>query len=335
MGSTATYVLAGLIVATLVAIMVMSMSGREGFEGDSDEAEALVFRVYMEMYGVPPPLTVANMYAHAVAESGIDESTLRAMIAANPDAAPDQAVGDMMADDGGGGGDMGMGMETSMTESGTSGGSGMEHYTPGTEFSNAAIEFGPGRRVVDCAGGKCEKGTNLHIWDDGGTANQRWSYDAGSQAVTSMGKCMDVSQSGKDNGTRVQSWDCNNGPAQKWVVQKNRGPGIGSVQLMNPNSGKCLDVTGGVNENGKTLQLWDCGQSGHSWDIRDGVQTDWVFLNGRAKRVSVDAQKVAVVNGGDEIFVADTESGTWSKKNGLLRHVSVSNGKAAGVDRKQ
>ena len=37
------------------------------------------------------------------------------------------------------------------------------------------------------------------------------------------------------------------------------------------------------------------------------------------------------MNGGDEIFVADTESGTWSKKNGLLRHISVSNGKAAGV----
>ena len=246
MGTTATYVLVGLIVATLVAIVVMSMSGREGFEGDSDEAEALVFRVYMEMYGVPPPLTVANMYAHTVAESGIDESTLRAMIAANPDAAPDGAlapdlaVGDMMAEDGGGGGDMGMGMDTSMTESGTSGGSGMEHYTPGTGFSNAAIEFGPGRRVVDCAGGKCEKGTDLHIWDDGGTANQRWSYDAGSQAVTSMGKCMDVSQSGKDNGTRVQSWDCNNGPAQKWVVQKNRGPGIGSVAADEPQLGQVL-----------------------------------------------------------------------------------------------
>ena len=140
---------------------------------------------------------------------------------------------------------------------------------PVSAFSNALIEFGPGNRVIDCKGGTCKKGANLHIWDPHGGANQSWTYDPTKKTVTAQGVCMDVSGSGTKNGTNVQTWSCNGGKAQEWVVQKNVGPGQGSVQLMNPNSGKCLDVSGAADKQGQNLQIWDCTRSGHSWDIRE------------------------------------------------------------------
>lgn len=136
-------------------------------------------------------------------------------------------------------------------------------------FSKANIEFGPGTRVLDCKGGTCKQGTNLQIYDRHGGPNQTWTYDPKQQSISAQGHCVDVAGAGKANGTNVHSWPCYDGPAQKWVIQNNIGPGQGAVQLMNPNSGKCLEVAGGVDKNGQNVQIWDCKQSLHSWDIRE------------------------------------------------------------------
>lgn len=36
---------------------------------------------------------------------------------------------------------------------------------------------------------------------------------------TNSNKCVDVSNAGPANGTRLQIWDCNGTPAQKWYLR--------------------------------------------------------------------------------------------------------------------
>ncbi|GLW70492.1 hypothetical protein Kpho02_27910 [Kitasatospora phosalacinea] len=57
---------------------------------------------------------------------------------------------------------------------------------------------------------------------------------------------------GTGNGTAVQLWDCNNSPAQKWV------PGPFAGTLLNPNSGRCLADPAASNSLKTQLILWDC-----------------------------------------------------------------------------
>jgi predicted alpha-1,2-mannosidase len=67
------------------------------------------------------------------------------------------------------------------------------------------------------------------------------------------GYCLDVSNSGTADGTKVQLWTCNNTNAQTWTV-----PGDGSLQAM----GKCLDVNQSGTVNGSLVQLWTCNGTG-------------------------------------------------------------------------
>jgi predicted alpha-1,2-mannosidase len=74
------------------------------------------------------------------------------------------------------------------------------------------------------------------------------------------GKCLDAAAGGTTNGTKAQSYDCNNSAAQHWYFS-----GDGTVMQ----SGKCLDVNGGSTANGALVQLWDCNQSnGQKWIAR-------------------------------------------------------------------
>ncbi len=68
-----------------------------------------------------------------------------------------------------------------------------------------------------------------------------------------VNKCVDVSNSGTTNGTKVQIWDCNNSFAQKWSLM-----GDGTVRAL----GKCLDVSNSGTANGSLVQLWDCNATG-------------------------------------------------------------------------
>ena len=84
-------VLVGLVLMTIIAIVTMSFKSREHFEPNeagSDASDAMVFRVYMDIYGVPPPPHVTETYAAMVGESGLDEEALKSLIEADLDAAP-------------------------------------------------------------------------------------------------------------------------------------------------------------------------------------------------------------------------------------------------------
>jgi type 1 glutamine amidotransferase len=76
----------------------------------------------------------------------------------------------------------------------------------------------------------------------------------GGPVVGLAGKCLDVSNGGSADGTKVQLWTCNGSGAQNWQVS-------GQV-WRNPQSGKCLDVAGGGTANGTKAQLWTCNGSG-------------------------------------------------------------------------
>lgn len=137
----------------------------------------------------------------------------------------------------------------------------------GEPFTDATIKFGPGRRVLGCQDPDCKVGSNIQIWDPTGTPNQAWTYDADSKSLRANGRCLDVAEGGKRNGTNVRVWGCDGSGAQNWVPQANEGPGKGSVQFKNTNSGKCLDVSGGRDAEGQNVQIWDCKASYQSWDI--------------------------------------------------------------------
>lgn len=72
------------------------------------------------------------------------------------------------------------------------------------------------------------------------------------------GKCMDVSNSATADGTKVQSWTCNNSNAQRWTR-----PGDRTLRAF----GKCLDVYYSGTTNGTKVQLWSCnGTDAQVWN---------------------------------------------------------------------
>lgn len=69
------------------------------------------------------------------------------------------------------------------------------------------------------------------------------------------GRCFDVKDDGKGDGTPVQMWDCHGRKNQLWTVNP-LGEGY---QIKSVSAGKCLDVRGPVKTDFTPLQLWSCG----------------------------------------------------------------------------
>ncbi|MFD7537848.1 RICIN domain-containing protein [Streptomyces sp. NPDC059819] len=79
------------------------------------------------------------------------------------------------------------------------------------------------------------------------------------------GKCLEVENSSRSNGARVQQWDCNGQGGMRWYT---RDAGGGYSYIVNANSGKCLEIDGSSRNNGARAQQWDCnGQAGAKWSI--------------------------------------------------------------------
>lgn len=94
--------------------------------------------------------------------------------------------------------------------------------------------------------------------------------------VNGAGKCLDVPpDQARNNGARVQLWDCNPSEFQRW---KNDGGRFKNA------SGKCLDVKGDVKKGGSTLQLWDCNDAPNQKWSADGGR----LRNGGGKCMDVN-----------------------------------------------
>jgi hypothetical protein len=115
--------------------------------------------------------------------------------------------------------------------------------------------IGPGSKCVDVSGDDTGvNGTPILLWDcQTNSADQHWTWTG--TALTTIGRCLDVTSAGTANGVKLQLWDCNGTGAQQWVAQSD-----GS--LKNPNSGRCMDSPGGATANGTRLQIWDCNGTG-------------------------------------------------------------------------
>ena len=66
-------------------------------------------------------------------------------------------------------------------------------------------------------------------------------------------KCLDISNSGTADGTKIQIWTCNGSGAQQWTIG-----GDGTLRAL----GKCLDVKGSGTVNGTIVQLYTCNGTG-------------------------------------------------------------------------
>ncbi|MEU2358798.1 glycoside hydrolase family 76 protein [Streptomyces misionensis] len=67
------------------------------------------------------------------------------------------------------------------------------------------------------------------------------------------GKCIDDNAGSTADGSRIQSWSCNNSAAQQVTVGTD-----GTLQIL----GKCLDVSFGGTGNNTLVQLWGCDDTG-------------------------------------------------------------------------
>ncbi|HEV2374591.1 MAG TPA: arabinofuranosidase catalytic domain-containing protein [Streptosporangiaceae bacterium] len=115
---------------------------------------------------------------------------------------------------------------------------------------------GPGGQCADVLGDDTGvNGTQIDIWTCQSYArDQHWFYNTATQALHTLGRCMDLTGNATAAGTLVQLYTCNGTTGEKWAPQAN-----GS--LMNPQSGLCLDATGGSTANGTRLEIEPCNGS--------------------------------------------------------------------------
>ncbi|MEH0985288.1 ricin-type beta-trefoil lectin domain protein [Micromonospora sp. CPCC 205556] len=116
-------------------------------------------------------------------------------------------------------------------------------------------------------GGKCLDVSNSGTAD--GTKIQLWTCNGTNaqkwsrvgNTYQALGKCLDVDNGGSADGTKVQLWTCNGSGAQNWEPQAN-----GTIR--NPQSGKVLDAAGNSSANGTQIQIWTAtGGANQIWQI--------------------------------------------------------------------
>lgn len=79
------------------------------------------------------------------------------------------------------------------------------------------------------------------------------SVKTGPVTSAASSKCLDISNGGTADGTKVQLWTCNGSAAQQWTTS-----GDGTLRAL----GKCLDVNNSGTANGTVTQLWTCNGTG-------------------------------------------------------------------------
>lgn len=91
-------------------------------------------------------------------------------------------------------------------------------------------------------------------------ADTQWMLE-----ITRHGKCMDVTNGGTSNGTKLQQWSCTaDSTNQLFELEP-----VGSYyQIKHTASGKCLDVLNAYTADGSYIQLWEChGGDNQLWSM--------------------------------------------------------------------
>ena len=129
-----------------------------------------------------------------------------------------------------------------------------------TISSSGYIIKSSGNKALDIRDGHIANGTSAQIWDPNSTNAQQWFISPtgdGLYAIMNPAslKYLDASNSGTNDGTKVQIWDraANNTCAQKWNITKN-GDGY---RITSSCSGKSLDIFDGKIISGSSVQIWN------------------------------------------------------------------------------
>lgn len=143
-------------------------------------------------------------------------------------------------------------------------------YHAGTGY----VELNLDGKCMDDAGNSSNNGTKIQIWQClNGDAGQAWSFqpatapgelsDYGLSQMGTIrihGKCLNIVNNGKTNGSKIQLWSCNGGANEEWMITGGDG------ELYNPVSGKCLEDPYSSTTNGKQLDIWTCnGGNNQYW----------------------------------------------------------------------
>jgi beta-glucosidase len=140
-------------------------------------------------------------------------------------------------------------------------------YHAGTGYMPLALYNKDGYSMcMDDTGNKSTSGTKVEIWTcTSNDAQQVWSFqpdtapgevaDAGLSQLGTIqihGKCLNIVNNGKTNGSMIQLWTCNGGLNEQWEIAGGYG------ELVNPVSGKCLEDPYSSTTNGRQLDIWTC-----------------------------------------------------------------------------
>ncbi|MFE9426442.1 RICIN domain-containing protein [Kitasatospora sp. NPDC006697] len=119
------------------------------------------------------------------------------------------------------------------------------------------------------------------------------------------GRCVDINDASRTNGTQAQLWDCNGGSNQRWTA-------TASKQLMVYGS-KCLDASGQGTANGTAVVIWDCnGQANQQWNVNANGT-----ITGAQSGLCLDATGNGTANGTKLQLWACSGSGnqSWSLRS--------------------
>ncbi len=116
------------------------------------------------------------------------------------------------------------------------------------------------------------------------------------------GKCLDDNAGSTANGSKIQTWSCNNSPAQQITISAD-----GSLQIL----GRCLDITGGGTANNTLVELWDCtGATNQKWTHNPSTKT---FVNPASGRC-LDVPNASTTDG-TQLVIWDCNNGTNQQWN--------------------
>ncbi|MFF3431867.1 RICIN domain-containing protein [Streptomyces sp. NPDC002602] len=147
------------------------------------------------------------------------------------------------------------------------------------------------QRCLDRPNNVLTNKTQLQLWDCRDIDAQRWTTTSLGTAALSAptpvpdnGKaptlpaggllhnansrsCLEIDNSGKDNGAVAQQWACLGQAGAKWKFRATTTEGV--YEIVNANSGKCLEISNSGSENGARAQQWTCGGiASQQWTIQ-------------------------------------------------------------------
>lgn len=113
----------------------------------------------------------------------------------------------------------------------------------------------------------------------------------GQMRNANSGKCLEITNSSKDNSAAAQQWTCGAQAGAKWEFRPTATAGV--YQIVNVNSGKCLEIVNSNKDNGARAQQYTCHDiSTMLWTIKQAGST-----------VSLDIRNV---NSGKALEIGDS-----------------------------